>query len=204
MILCDIGNSFAKFYDGKKVERLKIDEIFRYADRRVCYINVNERIAKELSSLHKWLDLSPFIDFTTSYEGMGIDRQVLCTLVDDGVVVDAGSAITVDVMESGKHKGGFITPGLRFLLEDFSAISSRLRIAAVESVELDRLPLNTKDAMSYGIIKPLVLAIEQFGKRVYCTGGDGEILANYCANSCYDELMIFKAMMKIVQRNSLC
>ena len=204
MLLCDIGNSFAKFYDGKRLERLKVEEISKYANERVFYINVNERIAKRVQSFSCWLNLAPFIHFDTPYKGMGVDRQVLCLVVDDGVVVDAGSAITVDVMENKKHKGGFIMPGIRFLLEDFGAISSKLEIKEVEPIDIQKLPLNTKQALHYGIIAPIVLAIEQFDKRVYITGGDGKILAKYFFNSIYDELMIFKGMMKIVKRNSLC
>ena len=204
MLLCDIGNSYAKFYDGLSFKRVPIDELKRYKDLKVCYINVNERIVEQLRQFKKWIDLSEFIDFSTPYQGMGIDRQVLCLLIDDGVIVDAGSAITVDVMENGRHKGGFIMPGLKFLLEDFNAISPRLHIQKLQPIDLDKIPLNTHDALSYGIIKPIVLAITQFSKPLFITGGDGEVLAKYCPSSHYDQLMIFKGMMKIVKRNNLC
>ena len=204
MLLCDIGNSFAKFYDGASLQRVPIGEIDRYKDAKVCYINVNERIADKLRSFRNWIDLAEFIEFSTPYRGMGIDRQVLCLVVEDGVVVDAGSAITVDVMQDGRHEGGFIMPGIRFLLEDFGAISPRLQIEKLQPVDIDKLPLETRDALSYGIIKPIVLAIGQFAKPLFITGGDGEILARYCPGSHYDELMIFKGMMKIAKRNNLC
>ena len=48
------------------------------------------------------------LKFETSYEGLGIDR-LACSFQDNCVIVDAGSAITVDIMEEGIHKGGFIT-----------------------------------------------------------------------------------------------
>ncbi len=204
MLLCDIGNSFAKFYDGTSFQRVPINEIDRYKDSKVCYINVNERIADKLRSFHKWIDLGEFIEFSTPYQGMGIDRQILCLVVEDGVVVDAGSAITVDVMQNGRHEGGFIMPGIRFLLEDFGVISPRLQIQKLQPVDIHKLPLSTQDALSYGIIKPIVLAIGEFAKPLFITGGDGEILARYFPGSHYDELMIFKGMMKIVKRNDLC
>ncbi len=204
MILCDIGNSYAKFFNGKEVRRVAVQDIQKYKYTNVFYINVNLRVQERLKSFTKWIDLQQFIDFPTNYEGMGIDRKVLCFGIEDGVVVDAGSAITVDVMEEGRHKGGYIIPGLRQLFASYKKISPALDVDFDPSINLEELPSNTKEAIHYGMIEPIVASITKFDKRIYCTGGDGEILQKYIPNSVYDPLLIFKHMQNIVQRNALC
>ena len=42
---------------------------------------------------------------------MGVDRRALCLSHENGIFVDAGSAITVDVVEEGRYQGGYIFPG---------------------------------------------------------------------------------------------
>lgn len=43
---------------------------------------------------------------------MGLDRKIACAGLSDAVIVDAGSAVTVDIMKEGVHQGGIILPGL--------------------------------------------------------------------------------------------
>ena len=204
MILCDIGNSYAKFFDGKKVQRIAIQDIEKYKNTKVFYINVNLRVQKRLKSFTKWIDLQQFVDFPTPYQGMGIDRKVLCIDIEDGVVVDAGSAITVDVMEEGRHKGGYIIPGFRHLFMSYKQISPALDVDFDPSIKFRDLPKNTKEAVHYGMIEPIVASITKFDKKVYCTGGDGKILQKFIPNSVYDPFLIFKHMQNIIQRNTLC
>ncbi|BCD65874.1 type III pantothenate kinase [Nitratiruptor sp. YY08-26] len=204
MLLCDIGNSFAKFYDGKELKRIPITQIKQYRRQKVCFINVNPKVEKLLEEFENWINLEQYITLDTSYKGLGVDRKALCWGVEEGVIVDAGSAITVDVMEKGRHKGGFIIPGIRFLQRDFAEISSRLAIDTLQEVDLTHLPQNTLSAISYGIIKPIVLAIKQFDMRIYITGGDGELLHHYIPEALYDPLLLFKHLEKLVQRKGLC
>ncbi len=204
MLLCDIGNSFAKFYDGKRLERLPVSQIDCYKERKVCYINVNPCAQEHLATFEKWIDVEPFIDLDTRYQGLGVDRKMLCWGIEDGVVVDAGSAITVDVMRDGKHLGGFIMPGLRFLLQDYAQISARLAQEKLCEVDLASLPHNTGEAISYGVIKPIVLAIRECGEDIYLTGGDGQLLHRYIPEAHYDGLLLFRHFKRLVQRNSIC
>ncbi|WP_187648162.1 type III pantothenate kinase [Nitrosophilus labii] len=206
MLLCDIGNSFAHFCDGKRVWREEPDSFLeKYLDKKVYFINVNEDFKKSLIKAKNWIDLEKYTDFDTNYKGMGIDRKVLCIAVEDGVAVDAGSAITVDLMEKGVHKGGFIIPGFKRIEESYSLISKRLRFKLDFDIDLNNIPQNTKSAISYGAVKPVVLAIQDFAKnkKIYLTGGDGEKILPFLNNAEYDEKLIFKGMKKII-KEKLC
>jgi len=202
MLLCDIGNSFAHFFDNKKVWTEDIDKfINNHKDDKVYYINVNEKVKSEILSLKNWVNLENFIEFKTKYKNLGIDRKVACMSVKDGVVVDAGSAITVDLMERGAHLGGFIMPGFKATKDALKNISSKLDQEIDFDLDINKIPLNTKEAVSYGLLKPVVLAIKDFskGKKIYLTGGDGKKLSRFFKNSVYDDKLIFKGMIKIVK-----
>ncbi len=201
MLLCDIGNSFAKLYDGVDVHRLAVEELKAWKEERVCYINVNQRAKKMLQSF-EWVDLEPYIKLQSPYKGLGADRKALCSFVEDGVVVDAGSAVTVDVMRGKKHKGGFIYPGVAALKAAFGFISPALDKEPVWPKQ--RLPLSTQEAIGYGILMPLVCAIGSLGERVILTGGDAKLLADYLPQATLEPLLIFKAMEKIIQRENIC
>ncbi|PCI92632.1 hypothetical protein COB11_06900, partial [Candidatus Aerophobetes bacterium] len=45
--------------------------------------------------------VSKKIDKTAYYETMGIDRIIICESIQDGVIIDAGSAVTVDIVNNG-------------------------------------------------------------------------------------------------------
>ncbi len=199
-LLCDIGNSFAHFYDGVKAWREPHENLERYKNEQVYYINVNLKLRERLEHFRKWVDLEPFIKIKTRYKGLGVDRKALCLAVDEGVVVDAGSAVTVDVVRKGEHLGGFIFPGLASLRHAFTSIS--VALDQEPSFEWDRLPLDTSQAIGYGMVMPLVLAIEELGEPLYITGGDGLFLSRFLKRGHYDELLIFKGLLKV--KDVLC
>lgn len=199
-LLCDIGNSFAHFFDGSNAWREPHENMKRYSRERVCYINVNLTLKKQLADFKNWVDLEPFIQIKTEYQGLGADRKALCLAVEHGVVVDAGSAVTVDVMHKGEHQGGFIFPGLYQMRTSYASISKALD--QEPSFEWNRLPHNTQEAIGYGMIRPLVLAIKELGEPLYITGGDGLFLSRFFKNAHYDALLIFKGLQKI--KDGLC
>ena len=49
MILCDIGNTNASFFDGRRVWNLTIDEFMAYEPtEKIYYINVNDKVEQKL------------------------------------------------------------------------------------------------------------------------------------------------------------
>ncbi len=206
MLLLDIGNTFAHLFDGKSVQILKVDEILkRYSDKKIYYINVNPKISSNLKKNPNWIDLSKYVSLNGAYEGMGIDRQVLCLSNNRGIFIDAGSAITIDKVIDSKFIGGAILPGIWRLKRCYQDISEKLIIDKIEDINIDKLPnSSTKESISYGIIAPIVALIKEINKEnlpLYFTGGDGNIFVKYFKDAIYDEKLIFKSMANIVRRN---
>ncbi|MBO5064184.1 MAG: type III pantothenate kinase [Campylobacter sp.] len=203
MILCDIGNTNATFFDGRKIWNLSIDEFNTYEPKeKIYYINVNEKAAQKLSN-PLFIDIEPYIKLNSTYIGLGVDRAAACYAINNGLIVDAGSAITLDLMANGCHIGGFIMPGITTTLSSLKNISPRLDIPLNSQVDLECLPQRTQDAISYGVIKPIVNLINDFasGKSIYFTGGDGEFLSRFFAQSLYDRMLIFRGMQRAINEN---
>jgi len=69
-------------------------------------------------------------------------------------------------------------------------------------VSLERLPLTTKDGISYGIIASIKAVIEKHrkGKRVYFTGGDGASLSTLFEEAIFDETLVFQGLKRALER----
>ncbi len=148
-----------------------------------------------------WVNLRSLIDFSKYYETMGIDRIMCCEAVENAVIVDAGSAITVDLVKEGKHEGGYIYPGLTALQKCYKDISPRLEVSFNFEIDLAKMPKNTEDALSYGAIVPLVFSIRSLSESmpVILTGGDAEKLLPFIPDARIDQELVFKGMKKIIQ-----
>lgn len=205
MILCDIGNSSFHFYINKESKKYFEDDILPKLDEPIYFISVNKIGTKKLKKRYKeCIDIGELVNFKTRYKGLGIDRAVACSFIEDGVVVDAGSAITVDIIKNGKHKGGFILPGIKSYEKIYPKISKKLKFNFEKKVNLDKIPLQTKDAINYAILKSIILPIKKVSKKkkIIFTGGDGKILSKYFDNSIYKEYLIFEAMEGIINANN--
>ncbi len=208
MILCDIGNTTFNFFDTKKnsLKKIYLDQklLKKYKDETIYFISVNKSATKKLKKYYKnCIDINTMFEFNTKYKGMGIDRQVACVLYDHSIIIDCGSAITVDVMKNGKHKGGYIMLGLKANENSFKSISKKLNFAFNKDVDISSLPQNTQDAISYSIKQNIVLSIEDTRKKykdLKCiiTGGDGKIVQKYIKNSVYKKHLLFDSMKEII------
>lgn len=206
MILCDIGNSNVDFYQDGKVWSLSHEKFKDFSTKEsVYYICVNEEIGRYLHQKGTFVDLEPYFEFDTIYEGMGIDRIASCSTINDGMIVDAGSAITVDIMSGGMHLGGFILPGLMAYERCYKSISPKLYVSINPSILLDALPQKTSDAISYGVVKSIIMLLESTckDKKIFFTGGDGKFFSKYFKNSIFDRTLIFRGMLKTIKQNNL-
>ncbi|BAF71383.1 type III pantothenate kinase [Sulfurovum sp. NBC37-1] len=202
MLLADIGNTHFHIYDGTHVVHLFYEDTIRkYADVPLKYISVNNDIKQKIGHIENWENVSGVISLPNEYETMGVDRKALCLSHDNGMFIDAGSAITVDVMERGIYKGGYILPGIKAMLESYRQISPALDVSLDEHIDLTKLPLTTKEQISYGIIASIKALIEKHKdkKRLYFTGGDGQMLAGFFRDAVYDEALVFKGMQYVLQ-----
>lgn len=202
MILCDIGNSFFHFYEKGHMWKVSIKDRPELPFYDYLYVvSVNEKALNKLAKLYPSLqDISSVVDFNSSYMGLGVDRVFACMAIDDGVIVDAGSAITVDVMANGLHLGGFIMPGIASIQKAYALSAPILDKNFNFAIDVDILPQNTVDAISFGAVGSIVAMIQKVtkGKKIYFTGGDGAYLSKFFDNSAVDETLIFKGMQKVI------
>ena len=206
LLLADIGNTHFHIYDGQNVVHLKYHEaVAAYRQRDMKYISVNAEIENRIGCIKGWKNISSQICLLGEYATMGVDRKALCLSHDNGVFIDAGSAITVDVMERGIYRGGYIFPGIKVMLESYARISPALDVPFEACVSLQKLPFTTKEQISYGIIASIKTLIEkhQGGKPLYFTGGDGKLLAGFFRDAIYDETLVFKGMQHALQASEI-
>ena len=205
MLLCDIGNTTYHFFD----EHSSYKEDAKLFDpssvkEKVFYICVNSVVKERLSLLENWIDLSLYVDMSRYYKTMGIDRIMACEAIKDGVVVDAGSAITVDIIKSGNFEGGFIYAGINAMSACYKNISPSLEYSFNFELDLDKMPKNSRDAISYGYLGLLYKEVASYGMKIYLTGGNAGEFSKLFINSQVDELLLFKGMKNIMKKANLC
>ena len=205
MILCDIGNTSYHFLEEYKeykesVESFKPSDI----DYIIYYISVNKNVSEKLRLLQNWIDISSYIDKSNYYETMGIDRIFSCEAVENSIVIDAGSAITIDVVKNSQFMGGFIYPGVRAMSETYKNISPALDYSFNFDLELDIMPKNSQDAISYGFLKTLFSEVSSYDMPIILTGGDASSLQKVFKTATIDNELIFKGMKKIIKKAKLC
>jgi type III pantothenate kinase len=207
MVLCDIGNTTFHFQTKNNDFKLFHYETLPQFNKQIYFISVNKNATKKLLMHYPTaINLEKYIKFDTLYKGMGIDRQLVCSnIINDIVVVDAGSAITVDIIQNKQHQGGFILSGLYAMQKTYCTISTELDFKFNTKVSLDKLPLNTNDAISYAIIQSIVQSIKSVAvnKEIIFTGGDGLFLSKYFTNATYNKYLIFDNIKLLLDKMNL-
>jgi len=204
MILCDIGNTSYHFLDDENDYKKDVNSFDPSSlKEKIYYICVNPKVKFILESLDNWIDLTLSIDMSNYYNTMGVDRIFACEAIKNGVILDAGSAITVDVVKGGIFEGGFIYPGKRAMGESYKNISSALDYEFNYSLNMKILPKNSQDSISYGYLKLLHNEVNSYNMKIYLTGGDAKEFKQIFPNAKIDELLIFKGMKKVIKIN-LC
>jgi len=154
---------------------------------------VSERLDRRVVWIGKDLDL-PIKVLTDEPDKTGIDRVLNIAAAHEQtemetVVIDAGSAITVDACnDAGEFLGGAIAPGVRMQLDALHERTAALPLVTTEDFKAPDEPFgqNTRQAMLHGVyhgirgmVKELVEAYAtQMGKwpEVIATGGDAKVL----------------------------
>ena len=211
MLLCDIGNTTYNFLEINSNNSLDFNykksvNTFSPTDikQKVYYICVNEKVKNRLENLDNWIDLSLKINIDNYYDTMGIDRIMACEAVKNGVIVDAGSAITVDVVRDGVFSGGFIYPGVSAMNNTYKNISPALSFEFNYSLNLDIIPKNSKDAISYGYLKLLYNEVSSYAMDIILTGGDADRFLKIFPHARVEKELIFNGMKKIIKKADIC
>ncbi len=208
MTLCDIGNTTFAFFKNKK--QFKISTTVKAKELpnikgKIYFISVNEKATTKFRKRYpRAINLDSYLKFSTTYKGMGIDRKIACTSTNNGIIIDVGSAVTVDIMKEEKHLGGFILPGIKSLINLYPNISPKLNFNFEKDINLDKIPNNTNKAISYAIIQAIVQPIrnieKQFKLPLIFTGGDAKYIMTVFKKNKYKKNLIFTTMAKIIKK----
>ena len=205
MLLCDIGNTSYHFLSQTQEYKEGVATFDpKSIEETVYYICVNLAVAQQLKDLDNWIDLQPYIDKRHYYETMGVDRIFALQTIRDGIIIDAGSAITVDLVRDGVFEGGFIYPGVEAMEKTYANISPALHYSFNFELNLDKMAKNSQDAISYGFLKTLHCEVRSHQLPVFLTGGNAQELHKIFGDATVDGHLIFKGMKKIIKEADIC
>lgn len=209
MLICDIGNSSFHFYDTNNDKNFKltnINDVQKYSKERVFYINVNDKI-KDTINGYNWIDCEPYFDKFSKFKSLGVDRKAVIVASTDSVILDFGTAITVDVVKDGEYKGGYIYAGIFAMRECYKNISERLNYDFNFNVDLNNFPTDTRDAISYGFIEPLYKSVinikNDYNLPLILTGGGAKDFKSVFTEAAIDELLVFKGILKSLTKSEV-
>lgn len=143
-------------------------------------------------------------------EKLGVDRwlAILATKAKASsafVVVDSGSAITVDLVTSqGEHLGGYIAPGLRLMRESLTAKTAAIKLSQIGYPDNDFPGRNTVTAiksaelaMIAGLVahaRSILRNYDRHEAHLWVTGGDGEWLVGMLKDGIYCEDLVLDGL----------
>jgi len=210
MILCDIGNTSAHFLENGQSWKVSISEFNpEKFEEKIYFISVNRKISEQIKSknLKNWIDLSQFVNINSEYKTLGIDRKVAILNLENAIVVDAGSAVTIDVLENKKHIGGYILAGRLAIQKSYEIQTPHLKFRQNDKIlNLNELPNNTENAIFYGYLHQIISLIKEIKNsfrsfKLIITGGDGKLISEYFPESEFREFLIFENLQKIIKEN---
>lgn len=149
----------------------------------------------------------------TTLNTLGIDRYLVCLgayheVKKSVVVIDAGSACTIDMMDGkGIFQGGVIMPGLQSILNIFKSSAPELPEISPEIPKIwpgkstaESLQWGQVSLFRDGMRSSLERYKEEFGEfSLFITGGDSKIVSNLISiPSKRDEFLIFKGMKAFI------
>ena len=134
----------------------------------------------------------PFaIDYATP-ETLGVDRLAAAAGAhfhypqSDLLVIDAGSALTIDLVSEDAYRGGSISPGLSMRFRALHEFTGRLPLVTKKS-DFSFPGKTTEDAIAGGVVTGIIFEIneyirtfeKEYGRLVtVITGGDGGFICS--------------------------
>lgn len=133
------------------------------------------------------------------------------------VVVDAGSCITIDFVDStGVYHGGAILPGIRLKLRSLHDYTAALPQVAFEPTGNEGMPpltgKSTEESIAAGVLTATVFEIQGFiasyqarygAVKLFLTGGDALYFANLINFPKFaDQALVLRGLNKILELNA--
>ncbi|AMK74927.1 MULTISPECIES: type III pantothenate kinase [Methylomonas] len=139
-------------------------------------------------------------------EKLGVDRWLALQAVHryypgDACLVDCGTAITIDFIETdGRHLGGLISPGLLLMKKSLAQNTAALPFsddqADTSLAVVTAAGINNGTLLAAAGLVEAALARQPKAYRVVLSGGDAEILARHLSvPSIVDGDLVFKGLL---------
>ncbi len=195
---------------ANKIERVLIGSVLsddyarKLASWSIAHLGVNPQFA--VSEPHS----NGVVNGYQQPEKLGVDRWLAILAAQAKelsacVVVDCGSAITVDLVTSqGEHLGGYIAPGLRLMREALELKTAAIKLGQIGYPENDFPGRNTVHAiksaelaMIAGLVdhaKSVLRNYDAHEARLLVTGGDGEWLVAMLKDGIYQEDLVLDGL----------
>ena len=140
-----------------------------------------------------WQSIYPFIIDYGTPETLGVDRLAAAAggIVHhpgaDLLVIDAGSALTVDLVTDGAYRGGSISPGLSMRFRALHEYTGRLPLITRRD-SFSYPGRTTEEAIAAGVVMGLVYEINEYIRTfeeryrnlvTVITGGDSELISSH-------------------------
>jgi type III pantothenate kinase len=207
--LFDIGSTRVKWLFNGSITTILVKDFDpeKFQTERIYYSNVNPILKDKLSKLSNWINIKELFKTDTEYKWLGTDRQVAIYRIKNSIVVDFGTAITIDIIKDSFHKGGYILLGLKKYFDEVEQTFPHINFSKnSESCECDKfLPNLSACAIFCGYITTIANFLENLKKEysleIIATGGDSEIFQklNKNLNIKLDKELIFNNMIKILE-----
>ena len=225
-LIIDIGNTRTKLavFDNQlllhstSVSKLKTEILETFLDR---YPGLNNAI---LSTVKDYPEESNFflqkkfeqfieldhqtpVPIKNSYhtpETLGLDRLAAVIgasslFTDDNIlVIDAGTAVTYDIIRNKEYLGGNISPGLEVRFKALNQFTGRLPVVSKKS-RFSKLGKNTESAIRAGVQLGMIFEMEQMiemfnesykNLKVILTGGDAFFFDGKLKNTIFVQLYL--------------
>lgn len=181
-------------------------------------IDINS-LFDEMAGKVRWIKNSDLSNFEMNYntpKTLGMDRFLGCLgastqTQNDVIVIDAGTACTIDMMTKAQvYLGGVIMPGLE--LYHRTVKSNLPELPNVDRFLPNHFPgHSTKESLQWGINGAFIGSVDYFLRKfedegshpdIFITGGDAEIVAGFLKES-YDlkirKYLVFDGMEEMQQ-----
>jgi type III pantothenate kinase len=86
----------------------------------------------------------------------------------------------------------------------YANISPALHYSFNFELNLDKMPKNSVDAISYGYLKTLYVEVISYNMEIILTGGDALEFALIFRDAKVDKQLVFNGMKKIINKANIC
>ena len=210
-LIIDIGNSGAKFalYEGRDKVAARRMEIITWSGVKEVLKNYNPdmaivssvnqippvllKILADNMNFYHILSQESILPFTVKYETpetLGSDRlsavagAVMHFPGFDALVIDAGTALTFDIIINKEYQGGAISPGIDIRFKALNTFTRKLPLIK-RSGTVSYPAKTTETSINAGVISGVVFEINEYIRtfvtkyqdaKIILTGGDGAFL----------------------------